>query len=361
MGRRPGMKRRWLPDNVTEYRDRHGKPRYRFRKKGLPTHHFTAEPGTEAFRAEYQACLAAQPVAKVDRHAPGTLDWLACRFYETVAWREMAETSKRTYRGIIERFRDAKNKKGERYGSLPVALVKTRHLDRILEKMEDRPAAANNLRKVLRRLFRLAVKLELRDDNPATETDAYRAGKGWHTWTEEEIEQFRVRHPLGTKPRLALELLLNTAARRCNVVELKRTDLKRGRFHIQHVKGGDATIVRALPETLAAIEAMAVAGIGHYLVTEFGKPFTAAGFGNWFRERCDEAGLPHCSAHGLRKAMSRRLAEGGATDAQGRAVTGQKKNETFAYYAAKANRQRLADVALANLENRDLANPKETE
>jgi hypothetical protein len=25
------------------------------------------------------------------------------------------------------------------------------------------------------------------------------------------------------------------------------------------------------------------------LVTEFGKPFTAAGSGNWFREQCDEA------------------------------------------------------------------------
>jgi hypothetical protein len=33
-----------------------------------------------------------------------------------------------------------------------------------------------------------------------------------------------------------------------------------------------------------------------YLVTEYGKPFTASGFGNWFRARCDEAGLPHCSA-----------------------------------------------------------------
>jgi hypothetical protein len=35
-----------------------------------------------------------------------------------------------------------------------------------------------------------------------------------------------------------------------------------------------------------------------FLVTEQGKPFTAAGFGNWFRDRCDEAGLTHCAAHG---------------------------------------------------------------
>jgi len=27
-------------------------------------------------------------------------------------------------------------------------------------------------------------------------------------------------------------------------------------------------------------------------------------FGGWFRVRCDEAGLPHCSAHGLCKASA---------------------------------------------------------
>lgn len=328
----------WLPDHVTEYRDRHGKPRYRFRRTGYPGHHFKAQPGSEAFLVEYTACLEAP--RRAERYPHGTFDWLATRFYETVAWKEMKETSKRTYRSIIERFR-------EKHGSKPVALVKTRHLDKILEGMSETPAAANNLRKVLKRLFRLAVKLDIRADNPATETDAYSAGPGWHTWTEADIGQYRAHHALGTKGRLALELLLNTAARRCNVVTLQRPTS--GKFRIHHAKAGDETIVQVLPETRAAIEAMPVTGIGFLLVTELGKPFTPAGFGNWFRERCNEAGLPHCSAHGLRKAMSRRLAEGGATDAQGRAVTGQKKNATFAYYAAMANREQLADAAMANL------------
>lgn len=353
------MKRRWLPDNVTEYKDRHGKPRYRFRKAGLPEHHFSSAPGTDEFRDEYAGCLVARP--KEGRFPLGTIDWLAVRFYETIAWREMAASSQTTYRGIIERFRESRTSKGARHGSLPAALVKTRHLDRIFEKMADTPAAANNLRKVLKRLFRLAVKLELREDNPAVETDSFKAGKGFHTWTEEEIDQYRERHALGSKARLALELLLNTAARRCNAVALKRSDARRGKFHIQHAKGGDEAIVAILPETREAIDAMPVAGFDFYLVTEFGKPFTPAGFGNWFRERCDEAGLHHCSAHGLRKAMSRRLAEAGATDAQGRAVTGQKKNQTFAYYAANANREHLADAAMANLQDRNLANPEKGE
>jgi hypothetical protein len=44
-----------------------------------------------------------------------------------------------------------------------------------------------------------------------------------------------------------------------------------------------------------------------------GKPFTAKGFGSKFRTCCDEAELPHCTAHGLRKAGAVIAAENGAT------------------------------------------------
>ena len=223
--------------------------------------------------------------------------------------------------------------------------------------MSDRPAAANNLRKALKRLLGYAVKLGWRQDNPAMLTDAYKAGKGWHTWTNEEIAQYREHHPYGTKARLAMELALTTAARRCNVAVLDRSMLRAGKFHIEHVKGCDPTVVRASAEALLAIEAMPVVGFGAFLVTEFGKPFSVAGLGNKFREWCDQAGLPHCSLHGLRKAQSRRLAEAGSTSAQGRAVTGHKNDRTFAYYAEAANREVLAEAATANLARLDNGEP----
>jgi integrase/recombinase XerD len=63
---------------------------------------------------------------------------------------------------------------------------------------------------------------------------------------------------------------------------------------------------------------------GHltFLVTANGKPFTSGDFGWWFRQRCNEAGLKHCSAHGLRKATASQLAERGATTHEIMAVTG---------------------------------------
>jgi hypothetical protein len=54
-----------------------------------------------------------------------------------------------------------------------------------------------------------------------------------------------------------------------------------------------------------------------FLITGEDNPFTAAGFGNWFRDVCREAKQPaRCTSHGLRKAAATYLAELGATDHQ---------------------------------------------
>jgi integrase len=104
-----------------------------------------------------------------------------------------------------------------------------------------------------------------------------------------------------------------------------------------------------------------------YLVTEAGAPFSAAGFGNWFREQCDDAGLSDLSAHGLRKAGATRLAEAGATDHEIMAWGGWKTLKEVQRYTAAANRKHLALQAankiiggteLANLDIR-LANQGE--
>ncbi len=87
-----------------------------------------------------------------------------------------------------------------------------------------------------------------------------------------------------------------------------------------------------------------------FLVTENGKPFTAAGFGNWFREVCREAGLAdHCAAHGLRKAAARRLAEAGCTAHQIMAITGHKTLREVTRYTEAADRHGLAEAAMAKI------------
>lgn len=351
------IERSW--PHVTAVRDRHGKLRYRYRRRGCPSGYLHGEPGSPEWESDYArlSAAASQPAgARGKPVTPGSFDDLARRYRHSPRWKRMEPRTQYSFGLIMDRLLETTDRRGNRFGNRPVAAVTVDSLDKMLGKMRDTPGAANNMRKVMRMLFAYAVKLDWRRDNPATLTEPFKRGPGHHTWTDDEINQYRARHAYSTTARLVLELTLNTAARKCNIATLQRSQFQRGKFHIEHAKGGDATIVAASIETLAAIEAMPIAGIGHFVVTSFGKPFTANGLGNKVREWCNEAGLPHCTLHGLRKAQSRRLAESGASDAQGRAVTGQKKNETFAYYAEKMNREAMADTALSNMATRSVSN-----
>jgi integrase len=70
------------------------------------------------------------------------------------------------------------------------------------------------------------------------------------------------------------------------------------------------------------IDATPTVSVKTFLVTSFGKPYTAPGFGDLFRELCDDAECPDVSAHGLRKATARRLAEIGCSANQIASITG---------------------------------------
>ncbi len=339
------MPRRWLPDHVTQYRDRHGKARYRFRRKGYKTHHFKAQPGTEEFREELAAAKQAKVTAGSNAPLPFTYDALVTSFYRTAKWQEMRASSRKTYGSIIERFR-AKN------GSKDVRRVQIATIDALLSGMAETPAAANNLRKTLKRLHRHAIKLGWRTDNPVDATDGFKPGKGWHCWTEEEIARYEQYWPLGTKERLAFALLLYTALRRSDMVTIGRQHRQGDELVLKHQKNDSDTIIPIAPALAAALDAMPPSQMT-YLQTEFGKPFTSNGFGNWFRDRCDKVGLTHCSSHGLRKAMSRRLAESGATVLEGRAITGHKTDKEFLHYAEKADKRTLARAGMGKV----VANP----
>jgi integrase len=100
-------------------------------------------------------------------------------------------------------------------------------------------------------------------------------------------------------------------------------------------------VLQALKETLAATPTGGLT----FLITQFGRPFTANGFGNWFRRRCNDAGLRHCSAHGLRKAGAARAAENGATTHELMAIFGWQTVKEAERYTRAAQRKRLAGAA----------------
>ena len=256
-----------------------------------------------------------------------------------------------TRRGIIEDCLREPRKPGssDLMRDCPVKVVSAAHVKMLRDRKAATPGAANNRRKYLSSMFGWAVENGLLLLNPAREVRKVRyVTSGFHTWTVDEVRQFEEKHPIGTKARLALALLLYLGVRRGNVVTLGR----------QHAKGGwlrmvprktrhrrQETSEKPILPVLADIIAQTPTGALTFIETEYGRPFTAAGFGNWFRQRCDEAGLPQCSAHGLRKAGATMAAENGATDRQLMAPYHWTSAAQANVYTATANRKRMAGEA----------------
>jgi integrase len=200
-----------------------------------------------------------------------------------------------------------------------------------------------------------AIDIKMREDDPTRDVRAIRVkSDGYHSWTEDEIALFAARHKIGSRARLALALLLYTGQRRSDVVRMGRQHIRDGVLDVRQIKTGTEMAIPVHPD-LQAIITQSATGQMTFLATEFGKPFTAAGFGNWFREQCDAANLRHCSAHGLRKAAARRLAEAGCTPHEIAAITGHASLKEIVRYTEAVNRKRLAQSAMAKVKVRTIS------
>lgn len=331
-----------LPRNVTEFFDR-GRWRLQFRAKGLKTRYFKSRPGTDEFLRELAEFRNGDPAPKVRsalRTKPGSISALIAVYYGTPRFLQLAPSTKVTYRGVLERFRVA-------YGDLSVATLTKKHVRAIMASMSDRPKAANRLLDLLKSILEIAVDDDWRPDNPAARVEAYsREGTGFHSWTDAELAAYDARHPLGTKARLAKDLLYYTAQRRGDVILMCR---QAGNvIRLQQGKTGARLEIPIHPELRRSIEACP-SGHLNYLVTAKGEPFSAAYFGNTFREWCDEAGLVNCSAHGLRKAAARKLAEAGRSNQDIKALTGHRTDKEVSRYTAAADQRMRAVRAIKSL------------
>ena len=120
--------------------------------------------------------------------------------------------------------------------------------------------------------------------------------------------------------------------------------------------GGHRISVRPFEETRQLIAATPVTGTETYLVTSFGKPFTANGFGNRVRQWCDQAGLPDCTSHGLRKLMMVRLAHAGYSAPQIGAISGHKDLREIQLYIEQMDRRKMAIETMTAFEKVQTAN-----
>jgi integrase len=214
------------------------------------------------------------------------------------------------------------------------------------ERRKETPHAANNFLKAMRGFFIWAVEEKLVPADPTKDVKWLKGvnHEGFHTWTEEELDRFEAYWPLGTRERLAFDLLLYTGLRRGDAVRVGRQHVRNNVITLRTEKTGEDVFIEILPPLAESIAATKTGDLA-FLVSEPGRPWIKESFGNWFRDVCRKAGCPG-SAHGLRKAGATRAAERGATERQLMAIFGWSSGRMAQHYTRKADRKRLAQDAV---------------
>ena len=222
----------------------------------------------------------------------------------------------------------------------PFAAIARTHIQAVLDKRADRPASANTFLNAMRGLFAWAVLNAHVEHDPTAGVRRLRyRSDGFAPWTPEDVQAFRARHPIGSKARLVMELILLTGLRRSDVVRVGRQHLRGDVLTVRTAKTG-ATVTIRLPQYLLDLIESTPTGSMHFVISQLGRPFSVVSFGNWFGARCREAGVKK-SAHGLRKLSATLAANGGATAHQLKAQFGWSKLEQAEIYTAGANRTQL--------------------
>lgn len=341
--------RKKLPDNVAREITRHKKPVFYYRVgKGKRTR--LPDISDPEFAAAYAAACAGKPFVrkKPGVSRTGTLQWLVTEYKKTISFRALDPITQRRrdsfYQQMVEHSGDE--------------LIKNIKESDIVDGREARSHgkghAASNFMKAVRPLFAYAKSRGWIDVDPARNVDSPQTINGTRSiWTPDDWERFEARHPIGTMANLAIKIMLFTGLRRADVAVFGRQHIRDGVVHFRPGKTRDTTDVAvtftALPPLLDAIAATRAAGGMTLLVTEHGLPFaSSASFGNWFADRCREAGVS-ARAHGLRKLGSTLAAEQGASAHELMAMWGWTTLAQAELYTRAADRKRLGTTAASKL------------
>lgn len=239
--------------------------------------------------------------------------------------------------------------------------------------MEGKTAnAQKNALKPIRGFIRFAISQGELTTDPTEDIKPLKNGaksRGHMTWLEPQIAQYRDHHQLGTVARLALELLLNIAARRHDAHLIGQQHIRDGKLcwrpHKTLRTTGKMLSIRIMPSLQKALDALPkearTDGVLTFLVNDYGRPFASpAAFGNKFADWCNNAGLMQvlCDdgrirnyrAHGLRKAALRALAHAGATGVELMSVSGHSSLDQVQEYLDEVDQERAAEAAMMKLE-----------
>jgi integrase len=330
------------PPYLHSERTRHGALVWYVRRHHGGRVRLRAGYGSAAFWQEYNAALKAAPALAASTIGKvGTLKWAIDCYRASSAWAALSPATRRQreniFRGVVETG-----------GKTPLAHIDDEAIRDGRERRVATPHQANSFIKAMRAFCAWCVEEKLMTKNPTTGVKMLAGpndADGFHTWTQAELERFETYWKVGTRERLAFDVLLYTGLRRGDAVRVGKQHVRDGIISIRtekHARGKAGELI-AIPilGPLAASLAAAPTGDLTFLINERSQPWVKESFGNWFRDVCREAKCPG-SAHGLRKAGATRAAEKGASERQLMAIFGWTTGKMAQHYTRSADRARLA-------------------
>jgi integrase len=325
-----------------------GNVRYYYRPKGskgiampdLPTDH-------PAFLAAYAKAAGVEPRAPLRE---GSLASGLALYKGSDAFAALAASTQSVRVRVLDDI-------ARRYGHANRAELAARHIEADLSQF--RGHVRNNRLKVWRGF---CAWLQDHDGLARDPSDGIKRAKtaksnGHVPWTADEIEAYRAHWQIGTVERLAFELIYWTGARVSDAVRLGPGNVDReGWLSFRQKKtGGEVSIPfdRPLPDfaqVYASDLAMLHDAIRHrperhmtYLHTRAGASRSGKAVSQWFAARARVAGVQGKTAHGLRKARAKALAEAGGSAPQIGAWTGHESlKEIERYIRDFSKRQALS-------------------
>lgn len=334
---------------VQEVVDRYGKSRLYFRRAGWPRVKLEGLPGSKEFQESYSAALKmgkveVQPGAS--RIIPGSIGDLLAKYYGSAEFKALEAKTQRNYKLVLDKLQPMLH--------LPVKQIKRKDILALRDK--DNSIA---LIKRVKTLLTFAVERDFRDDNPADKVKPAGKRRPFRAWTDKDITKFLNHYAEDSRQNLAITLLLYTGARRSDIVTFGWSNIS-GNILSFVPKKTSHTQKDNPKRLLIPVHSKLMARIRNlpkdnptFLMTEYGKPMTEAGFTNWFSESASKAKLPaNSSPHGLRKAASRRLAEAGCSASQIAAITGHSTLKEVERYTASADQAKLARSAIRLIETK---------
>lgn len=340
----PGLIRQQLPSGTVIYR---------VRPKGEHARRIQifAAPGDDDFGRQYSLArrgVKPDPLKKPSEQAmPETIGWLVHSYYEYLEERVKAGTTSaktlKKKRNLLNRLLENPDKK---------MLIPREKLIEFQDKMGATPAQADAFIEAVAVLYDWAIERKRVKENPARGIrSVYNKGDGATPWKAADVKKFFAGHAPGTKPHVAMSVLLWTGCRIEDLTVLGRRHecVIDGVDALRWVplKKGSSEVCVPLLEPLRAATRVPVVQGETYVLGRGGKPYASGdAMSAMFKRWCKDAGMPHLSAHGVRKGLAEVLAEMGCSQYEIMAILGHSEAKTSEVYTRRVERWNLAKVAM---------------